>query len=150
MYFNDCREQSWYTQVLCDFGAFLVKYYKYSSNSFAMSLCLLIFLHVTEHGNHWIWNELWCDIVILYFYDCVITEYFVAMKIQIVMLWVMMLCCLLCGYQHFEVMYCLHLCSCGMFGPTYHVAWCHNPCDHSLNTYCHVTLRDFVGVELRG
>jgi len=71
-----------------------------------------------------------------------------AMKIQIVILWVMLLCCLLCKYHHFEVIYCLQLCSCGMFGPTYHVAWCYNPCDHSLNIYCHVTLRDFVGMEL--
>lgn len=132
-------------------GVFLVKYYKYSSNSFAMSLCLLIFLHVTQRGNHWIWNELWCDIVIhvwLYFYECVITEYFMAMKIQIVILWVMMLCCLLRKYQHFEVMYYLCLWSCGMFRLTYHVAWCHKPCDHSLNTYCLVPLRDFICVEL--
>lgn len=56
--------------------------------------------------------------------------------------------CLLCKYQHFEVIYCLHLCSCGMFRPTYNVAWCHNPCDHSLNTYCLVPLRNFICVEL--
>jgi hypothetical protein len=35
-----------------------------------------------------------------------------------------------------------------MLGPTYHVARYHNSCDRSLNTYCHVTLRDFIGVEL--
>jgi hypothetical protein len=45
-------------------------------------------------------------------------------------------------------MYCLHLCTCELLGPTYHVAWCHNPCDHSLNTYCHENLRNFIGVEL--